>query len=68
MTSKTFMVPNISCDHCSNTIKMELTDLQGVTTVNADATTKEVTVEWGEPTNWPEIETLLQEINYPPAQ
>ena len=67
MNSKTFMVPNISCDHCSHTIKMELTDLQGVQSVDADSATKQVTIQWDEPTDWPEIESLLQEINYPPA-
>ena len=67
MNSKTFTVPNISCDHCSNTIKMELNDLQGVHAVSADTASKQVTVEWGEPADWQNIEALLQEINYPPA-
>ena len=67
MSSKTFTVPNISCDHCSNTIKMELNDLQGVQSVAADTATKQVTVEWGEPASWENIEALLQEINYAPA-
>ena len=67
MTKKHFRVPNISCDHCSHTIKSELADVNGVQSVSADTATKQVTVAWGEPTTWSEIESLLQEINYPPA-
>jgi len=67
MTSKTFVVPNISCGHCVHTIKMEVSDLQGVKSVTADEESRRVTVEWEEPASWDQISTLLQEINYPPA-
>jgi copper chaperone len=67
MASKTFTVPNISCNHCVMTIKRELGELVGVTSVTADAETKNVTVEWESPANWESIESLLIEINYPPA-
>ena len=66
MTTKTFTVPNISCGHCTHTIEMELGDLAGVQTVKAEQDTKKVTVEWGEPASWEQIQSLLQEINYPP--
>ena len=68
MTTKTFVVPNISCGHCTNTIELELTDLSGVTSVNADQESKQVTVSWEEPATWDSIESLLVEINYPPQQ
>jgi copper chaperone len=67
MASKTFTVPNISCNHCVMTIKRELGELAGVTSVAADAETKNVTVEWESPANWESIKSLLTEINYPPA-
>ena len=67
MTSKTFTVPNISCGHCTHTIKMEVGDLDGVKAVTADEKTKEVMVEWEAPQTWESIETLLKEINFPPA-
>jgi copper chaperone len=67
MASKTFTVPNISCNHCVMTIKRELGELAGVSSVTADAETKNVTVEWEPPANWEAIESLLTEINYPPA-
>ena len=68
MTTKTFVVPNISCGHCTSTIELELTDLSGVTSVNADKESKQVTVSWEEPATWDSIESLLVEINYPPQQ
>ena len=67
MASKTFSVPNISCNHCVMTIKRELGELAGVDGVTADAETKNVTVEWESPATWEAIESLLTEINYPPA-
>ena len=67
MASKTFTVPNISCNHCVMTIKRELGELVGVSSVTADAETKNVTVEWESPANWEAVKSLLTEINYPPA-
>ncbi|MCA9984335.1 MAG: heavy-metal-associated domain-containing protein, partial [Anaerolineales bacterium] len=56
MSNKSFTVPNISCDHCSHTIKMELSDLAGVQSVQADTASKQVTVEWSDPASWEKIE------------
>lgn len=66
MESKTFTVPNISCGHCTHTIQMEVSDLAGVKSVDADQETKEVTVKWDNPATWNQIRNLLVEINYPP--
>ena len=52
MTTKTFTVPNISCGHCTHTIQMEVGDLAGVDSVQADEATKQVTVQWGNPATW----------------
>ena len=65
MTTKTFTAPAISCGHCTNTIEMEVGDLAGVSSVKADVDSKEVTVEWGDPATWTEIEALLDEIGFP---
>lgn len=67
MTTKTFTVPNISCNHCVHTVKSELSDLAGVQSVAASAETKQVTVAWDAPADWTKIEALLKEINYAPA-
>lgn len=68
MSTKTFEVPNISCGHCVMTIKNEVSELAGVTSVEGDQATRMVTVEWGDPATWEQIEALLVEINYPPAK
>ncbi|MFN2203419.1 MAG: heavy-metal-associated domain-containing protein [Caldilineaceae bacterium] len=67
MTTKTFQVPNISCGHCTHTIETELGELAGVDKVTADVESRQVTVEWVEPATWAQIESLLEEIDYPPA-
>ena len=67
MSTKTFLVPNISCGHCTHTIQMELKDLAGVTSVVAEQESRRVTVEWDAPATWDQIAGLLTEINYPPA-
>lgn len=68
MSSKTFEVPNISCGHCVHTIKMEVSELAGVSSVDASQDTRMVTVEWADPATWEQIKNLLVEINYPPAE
>lgn len=65
MKTVTYSVPNINCNHCVQTIKTELSDLQGVKDVQADAATKKVTVEYDAPADETKIESLLAEINYP---
>ncbi len=68
MAAKTFRVPNISCNHCVMTIQRELGELEGVTSVKADAGSKTVAVEWTEiPAGLEAIRTRLAEINFPPA-
>jgi len=66
MAEKSFTVPNISCAHCVHTVKMEVGDIEGVTHVDADEKTKQVTVVWEDPATWEQIRATLVEINYPP--
>ena len=68
MTTKTFVVPNISCGHCTHTVETEVSELVGVVSVKAEQDTKQVTVEWNDPASWDNIKSLLVEINYPPAE
>ena len=67
MSTRTVQVPNISCGHCVKTIEREVGELSGVESVTASEVNKDVTVEWNDAaTSWDEIESLLNEINYPP--
>lgn len=69
MTTKTVSVPNISCGHCVMTIEREVAELEGVSEVKADQASKNVTVSWDpDATHWEDIEGLMKEINYAPAE
>jgi copper chaperone CopZ len=67
MQTITFNVPAIHCNHCTHTVSMELSDLDGVTKVDADLDTKNVTVEFDEPATEQILRDTLAEINYPAA-
>lgn len=65
MPSQTFNIPNISCGHCVNSIKSELSELEGVTRVDGDPQSKNIVVEFDSPTTTDRIKAKLAEINYP---
>lgn len=65
MAQETFSVPNIACGHCVKAIESELTEMEGVTSVKADAAAKTVTVKWDAPASIALIRATLAEINYP---
>ncbi|MFN2152701.1 MAG: heavy-metal-associated domain-containing protein [Anaerolineales bacterium] len=67
MTTVTYNIPNISCAHCVHTIKMEVGDLAGVKTVEANADAKTATITFDAPASEESIKNLLAEINYPVA-
>jgi copper chaperone CopZ len=68
MKKVTYEIPSIHCMHCVHTIKMELGELAGVSSVDGDAAAKNITVEFDAPATEPAIEKLLEEINYPVAK
>ena len=65
MDQKVFTINNISCGHCTNSIKSELAEVDGVVTVEAEPGAKEVTVKWDPPVTEGQIRNILAEINYP---
>ncbi|HLA45413.1 MAG TPA: heavy-metal-associated domain-containing protein [Aggregatilineales bacterium] len=67
MQSKTVSIPDISCGHCVMTIEHEVAELAGVVSVKADQQSKQAIFKWEEPATWSQIEALLREIEYPPA-
>ncbi len=64
--NKTYLIPNIHCQHCVHTIEMELGDLDGVKSVKTDLDSKKVVVEFDQPATLESITDTLKEINYPP--
>jgi len=65
METRSFSIPNISCDHCVMTIKNELNELDGILKVEGDPDKKEITVDWDAPATLENIKSALREINYP---
>lgn len=68
MTTVTYSIPNISCNHCTHTIQMEVSDLKGVQSVNASVENKQATITFDSPATEDAIKSLLAEINYPVAE
>jgi copper chaperone CopZ len=67
MTKDTFSIPNISCGHCVNAIKNELSEIEGVKSVEGSPEAKTIDVEWEDPASQDKIKKTLIEINYPAA-
>ena len=67
MTTVTYSIPNIHCEHCVHTVKTEVSDLAGVRSVEADANTRQATIVFEAPATETSIKQLLAEINYPAA-
>ena len=65
MESKKLSIPNISCGHCVMSIKRELGEMKGVSQVEGDPKTKEITVSWDAPATLDKIKATLKEINFP---
>jgi copper chaperone len=65
MTTVTYNIPNISCGHCVHTIKMEISSLEGVQSIDASADAKTATITFDPPATEAAIKDLLAEINYP---
>lgn len=65
MKTVTYKIPSIHCMHCVHTIKMELSEMNGVQSVAGDAESKNITIAYDAPANEEGIQNLLAEINYP---
>jgi len=48
MTTRTFSVPDISCNHCVQAITAEVTPVNGVTDLSVDLESKTVSVTGGD--------------------
>ena len=66
-TTVTYSIPNISCNHCVHTVTMEVSDMEGVTSVVAEVETQQATISFDPPATEEAIKDLLAEINYPAA-
>jgi copper chaperone CopZ len=67
MSTITYTIPAIHCMHCTHTIQLELSEIQGVESVQTDLPGKQVTVTFAAPADDAQIRALLAEIEYPAA-
>lgn len=68
MESKTFKVPNMTCNGCVSTVRSEIEQLAGIVNVDINKPAQLVTVEWNTPASWDLIEKALTEIEYAPEE
>jgi len=68
MESKTFKVPNMTCNGCVSTVRSEIEQLAGIVNVDINKPAQLVTVEWHTPASWELIEKALIEIEYAPEE
>jgi copper chaperone len=69
MEAVTLSIPNISCDHCIQTIKGTATALPGVHWISGDIDAKTVRLEYDpQQTSLQQIEDALEEEEYPVAK
>ncbi len=66
MPEKTVKIPDMSCGHCLMTIKREAGEVAGVTSVDGDVNSKDVTIKWDAPAEWDTIAAALKDAGYPP--
>jgi len=60
-------IPGINCGHCVRTIEREVSELEGVREVHADAQAKTAVISFETPATEDAIKKLLAEINFPVA-
>lgn len=65
MERQTISIPRISNSHCVVTIEEEVGELFGVRSVEGNAESKTITVEWEIPADLEIIKIALEDINYP---
>ena len=58
-------VPDVACQHCAMTIKDELSQIEGVLSIEVDVSAKTVTVEYDRAPDLEEAKSRLEKIGYP---
>lgn len=68
LTEKTYVVPDISCEHCVRAITTELDSIPGVEVLNIDIPTKVVAVRYDESVVEDQIVAGIEDAGYEIAQ
>lgn len=63
-TTSTFQVQGMSCGHCVNSVQSEVSAIDGVTAVDVDLTTGQVTVTSDTPIDTNAVTAAVEEAGY----
>ena len=63
-TTSTFQVQGMSCGHCVNSVQSEVSAIEGVTAVDVDLTTGQVTVTSDTPIDTNAVTAAVEEAGY----
>ena len=67
METATYVVPDISCDHCKHVVEAAVGDANGVKSVNVDVEAQTVNIEFdGSQVTPSQIAAILDDAGYPP--
>lgn len=64
MSTRTYTVTGMTCDHCSRSISAEVNAVPGVTAVDVDLATRRVTVASEQPVSADKIREAVEEAGY----
>ena len=64
MSTETYTVPGMTCDHCSRAVSAEVSAVAGVTAVDVDLATGTVTVTSEQRVSTDEIREAVEEAGY----
>jgi copper chaperone len=64
MSTETYAVTGMTCDHCSRAVNTEVSTVAGVTAVDVDLATGHVTVTSEQPVSTDKIREAVEEAGY----
>ncbi|OZM79985.1 heavy-metal-associated domain-containing protein [Pseudonocardia sp. MH-G8] len=64
MTSSTYTVQGMTCDHCAGSVSSEVTKIPGVTDISVDAKAGRLTIISDEPVPASAVEEAVEEAGY----
>jgi copper ion binding protein len=64
MSTETYSVTGMTCDHCSRWVSVEVSAVAGVTAVDVDLATGNVTVTSEQPVSTDKIREAVEEAGY----
>ena len=64
MATASYSIVGMTCDHCVNAVRSEIARIEGVTNVDVDLTSGQVSVESAAPLDEATVTAAVQEAGY----